>query len=103
MAHIDMKIRRSPIKTASILDVAWRALQYQWNAECWGNGREKWTPDHTQYMYNVIDEIASLMKTFEDYRSKEILAIATSEIASQAKSFKQESLTSQQLLYRQGK
>ena len=71
MAHIDMKIRRSPIQTINLLEVAYKAIEYQWSMEHWGSGRERWTPDHTQHMANVIDHIASLITAFEPYKGKE--------------------------------
>ena len=75
MPFIDMKIRRSPIQTTNILDLALKALEYQWSMEHWGSGRERWTPDHTQHMANVIDHIANLITAFEPYKSKELLEI----------------------------
>ena len=50
---------------------ALKALEYQWSMEHWGSGRERWTPDHTQHMANVIDHIASLITAFEPYKGKE--------------------------------
>jgi len=75
MAHIDMKIRRSPIQTINLLEVAYKAIEYQWSMEQSGRGIERWTPDHTQYMSSRLEHIENLIADFTQYRTKELFEI----------------------------
>ena len=67
----DVKIRVSPKAMHRDLELAVKALEYQWSEEHMGSGREKWTMDHTQYMANVIDKVASIANMFYQLRDKE--------------------------------
>ena len=80
MAHIDMKIRRSPIQTINLLEVAYKAIEYQWSMEQSGRGIERWTPDHTQYMSSRLEHIENLIADFTQYRTKELLKSPAVEI-----------------------
>lgn len=68
---IDVKIRVSPSVMYDDLQLAVKALEYQWSEEHMGAGREHWTPDHTQDMANVIDKVASIANMFWELKDKE--------------------------------
>ena len=68
---IDVKMRISPKAMHKDLELAVKALEYQLSDECMGSGRQHWTPDHTQYMANVIDKVASIANMFYELKGKE--------------------------------
>ena len=68
---IDVKMRISPKAMHKDLELAVKALEYQWSEENMGSGRQHWTPDHTQYMANVIDKVASIANMFYELKGKE--------------------------------
>jgi len=68
---IDVKMRISPKAMHKDLELAVKALEYQWSEENMGSGRQHWTPDHTQHMANVIDKVASIANMFYELKGKE--------------------------------
>ena len=64
-------MRISPKAMHKDLELAVKALEYQWSEESMGAGREHWTPNHTQYMADVIDKVASIANMFWELKDKE--------------------------------
>ena len=68
---IDVKMRISPKAMHKDLELAVKALEYQWSEENMGAGREHWTPNHAQDMANIIDRVASIANMFWELKDKE--------------------------------
>jgi hypothetical protein len=68
---IEVTIRVSPSLMYDDLQLAVKALEYQWSEENMGAGKEHWTPKHAQDMANVIDRVASMATMFWQLKDKE--------------------------------